>query len=335
VRRAGWTVAALLAAWVANVVRVISLLGAGAVFGRGVAMDALHPVAGLVLLNAVFVVMLLLLRRFGLSLRPLRTPVTSDVPLTQPTAGAVAPTTARLWRRTAAFAVCAVALSVADASLASTAASFDNAGRPAAVPFSAREDAGPGVRVVRFERNDWARPYFGAGSVWLRYRLALPHTAGGFTVWLDSITTPDVTALQAHPVAACYRFHQFSLQVQRRVVLTDGVVAERFVYTRPDGAQWHTLAWQWPVVGAGGRVRHERLVLFASSLRDAAVSSPQITHPSGPHLRDALLGFLDRSKPDGDPNPTVTAALVAEADVLIATHVSGAGHPDSGRTARS
>jgi hypothetical protein len=77
-------------------------------------------------------------------------------------------------------------------------------------------------------------------------------------------------------------------------------------------------------------VRHERVVLFASSLRDAAVTSPDIARPSGPHLRDTLLGFLDRSRPDHDPNRAVTAALVAEADVLIAEHIHAGAHASRG-----
>jgi hypothetical protein len=110
-------------------------------------------------------------------------------------------------------------------------------------------------------------------------------------------------------------------------VLAQGVVAQRFVYTRPDGAQWHTLSWQWPVTTGQGEVRQERVVLLASSLREApAAVSPEGRLPGVP-VRDTLAAILDRGAPDHDANPALTAALVARADALIPTHLSSSGAP--------
>ncbi|MGZ6825807.1 MAG: hypothetical protein ACXVGH_03365, partial [Mycobacteriales bacterium] len=124
----------------------------------------------------------------------------------------------------------------------------------------------------------------------------------------------------------CYRFHGFATPVRKRVVLAEGVVAQRFVYTRPDGAQWHTLSWQWPVTSADGTVHQERVVLLASSLRQAPVTvSPEGRMPGLP-VRDTLAALLDRNAPDDDANPALTAALVARADSVIRTHLPTSGN---------
>jgi hypothetical protein len=218
----------------------------------------------------------------------------------------------------------AVAVALLDSGLSSSASAFDNGGRPAAVAFAQREEVGSGASIVAVSQNDWARTYFGPDSQWRRYVLQ-PQRRDGYTVWLDAIDTSDLAALRAHPVAGCYRFHGFATPVRKRVVLAAGVVAQRFVYTRPDGAQWHTLSWQWPVTTADGRVRQERVVLLASSLREAPVAvSPEGRRPGLP-VRDTLVELLDRNAPDHDANPALTAALVARADSVIRSHLTASG----------
>jgi hypothetical protein len=236
------------------------------------------------------------------------------------------PGVGQLWRRAAALAAAASLLAVADSGLAASAGAFDNVGRPATVSFSARPSAGADASITEGAPNDWARPYFGADSSWRRYTLR-PTSPGGYTVWLDSIETSDVAALRAHPIVSCYRFHHFSMPVRQLVTLSSGIVAQRIVYTRPDGAQWHTLAWEWPVAGvAGGAVRHERIVLFGSSLRAVQLGVPEVTRAAGVPIRETLLGLLDQRKPDADTNTSLTAALVTRANVLISLHV----HPKEG-----
>ncbi len=319
-RRLLWLTCGLGAAWVLNVVRIVAIVAVGARAGEHAAMDVLHPVAGLVLLNVLLVAMVAVLPWFGLSLRTLGEKVVSDVPLTAVQQALPGENRRRRLRRTAGFAVVAVAVALLDGGLAASAAAFDNAGRPVAVAFSAREDAGPGVRLTGRTQNDWARTYFGSDSVWRRYVLQ-PESRAGYTIWLDSIVTPDLAALRAHPVAGCYRFHGFATPVRKRVVLAAGIVAQRFVYTRPDGAQWHTLSWQWPVTDASGQVRQERVVLLASSLRDVpATVSPRSQLPGLP-VRDTIAQLLDQRSPDRDSNPSLTAALVDRADLLIRAHL--------------
>jgi exosortase len=323
-RRLLWLGCGLVAAWVLNVVRIVALVAVGSAAGERTAMDVLHPVAGLLLLNLLLIAMVLALPRFGLALRPLREKLVSDVPLTSPQSGPEG--RGRRGRRTAVLAVVALGVALLDSGLGASAAAFDNSGRPAAVAFSSREVAGPGVRITGQTQNDWSKPYFGADSLWRRYVLQ-PQSRGSYTVWLDSIVTSDLAALRAHPVAGCYRFHGFATPVSMRVVLAQGVVAQRFVYTRPDGAQWHTLSWQWPVTTGQGEVRQERVVLLASSLREApAAVSPEGRLPGVP-VRDTLAAILDRGAPDHDANPALTAALVARADALIPTHLSSSGAP--------
>jgi hypothetical protein len=142
----------------------------------------------------------------------------------------------------------------------------------------------------------------------------------GYTVWLDSIVTDDIGALHAHPLAACYRFHGFSTRVRQTVQLTHGVVAQRFVYERRDGAEWHSLSWEWPVQDANGKVVQERVVLFANSLRAVPVAAPE----AAPHfsIRGALLHAINRTRPDQDSNSAVSAALTQDAEFLVSRHLA-------------
>jgi hypothetical protein len=81
------------------------------------------------------------------------------------------------------------------------------------------------------------------------------------------------------------------------------------------------------VLGAG-QVRHERIVLFGSSLRAAELAAVSAPRPGGPAIRDTLLKALDRGAPDVDNNPSLSRALMSRANTLIALHVT----PTSGGT---
>ena len=90
--RLGWLGCGVAAVWLANVVRVTSLAVTGDRWGAPVALDLLHPVAGLALDAVVVVVLVASLHRFGLRWTPF---VSEPAPSPQTTAAALAPPSAR------------------------------------------------------------------------------------------------------------------------------------------------------------------------------------------------------------------------------------------------
>ena len=326
--RAWWLTAAVVGAWVLNVVRILLLLAVGRLLGERAALDVVHPVAGLLLLNLAFAALLVLAPAFGLRFSLAR-PVPADTPLTDPAPVAERMHRHSLARRIAAVVVGAVVLGGLNTVVPGTTGAYD-AAEPAARSFSDVPDAPGGYRLASVESHSWARTYYGAASSWTRYRLAAT-TSTGPTVWLDSISTDDWAALRAHPLLDCYRFHDFSLERTFRPVLAAGVLADEVVFRRPDGATWHVLSWEWPVQGDGGTLRHERMVLLASSSRTDLAVPPEAGGPGGgAGDRAAATGVGLRALlaqgwggSDGrDPNPSLTAALRGAADELIRTRLA-------------
>jgi exosortase/archaeosortase family protein len=325
-RRLAWLALGMVVVWVGNLVRILGLLAAGRWFGEGVAIDALHPVAGILALNLVFGALLLAMRRFGLSWRLGRETSHADTPLSRPAPPTEHPTGRQLAGRLAVLVVVAVGLAAANGQLAAAATGFSNTQRPASVSFIANPAAGPAWKVSPLRSMDWSRPYFGDRSKWVRYRLR-PRpgstVAAGYTIWADAILTPDLGALLAHPVRACYRLHDFPVLVDQRVILASGIVGEQLVYQEPAGARWHVLTWEWPVRTHGDDVSHERMVLLAST--EAAAGPGPAPGRRDQRLSGSVLRALNTLGPDRDPNPALAARMLAAGEDIIAARLAHQG----------
>ena len=326
--RVQWLSTAVALAWVLNLVRILLLLAVGRLLGEQVALDVVHPVAGLLLLNASFAVLLLLAPRFGLR-AALASPVPADTPLTDPAPVGERMGRATLVRRAAALAVAVGVLGTLNTVLPATSGAYD-AADPAAASAADRPVALPGYTTGPAQAQPWSRVYYGAGSDWTRSRLTPTGQRPAPSIWVDSVTTDDWAALRAHPLLDCYRFHGFSLARVSRTVLTAGVLADEVVFRRPDdGATWHVLSWQWPVRSSTGTVRHERLVLLASSQRDDLAPSPRSTDDDvatpGTGLRALLAARWGSAGAGTDPNPGLAAALRRAADDLVTSRLTTTG----------
>jgi len=315
-RRALWLAAGLCAVWVGNVVRITSILVVARVFGQQAALEWLHPVLGLVVINVVAVLLWLALPRFGLRARSPFTPSVSDTPIGRMVPEAERATPRAILARGAVFAVVALGLGVADGQLSGIAAAFANDGLPAVISFDSRPVAGPSWRVDPVRTITWAKAYFGASSTWRRFHLT-PATPGprALTAWVDAIDTPDLAALAAHPVIRCYDFHNEDVLVNRSVVLDHGVVGHDYVYRATGGGIWHALTWEWPVASAGGQVSYERIVILASS---------NLTEPVGARaahgdslFADSVLNLLGSFSSDRDPNPALNRSVMGVAEAII------------------
>ena len=80
-RRLLWLVVGAALVWSFNVVRILGILAVGKSYGERAAFEVLHPVAGLLALNAAALVLVLLMRPFGLRWRRA---VEVDSPLAEP-----------------------------------------------------------------------------------------------------------------------------------------------------------------------------------------------------------------------------------------------------------
>ena len=316
--RAAWLGAGLALVLLLNVARILGLVGVTTLLGPRFALDVLHPVAGIILLNLVLAAMLMVAGRFGLVRRPLR-PVLSDNPLH--VAGAQQPRRTRLiLLRIAALVVVTAQLGMLNLQMAQAAPTYRNADLASIRSLSSQLDdssaLGYTTRTVTEQR--WARQYFGSDSRWNRFVLESSNRDVP-TVWADVLDTRSLASLRTHSAMSCYRFHQQDVRSRRTVELSNGVLVEAFV-VEMSGGTWHVVTWQRPI-DRSGRVDHERVTLMASSREDAfAREFHRLQGPEG--LRRRLVDGLNALRPGNDPNPALSRNLLAVADRLEATATS-------------
>lgn len=293
-----WLGCGVAAVWVANVVRVTGLAVAGDRWGAPVALDLLHPVAGLALDAVVVVVLVASMQRFGLRWTPFVTepPSSPQTPATD-----LAPPSAR-------------SLVVRGGLVAALSATFLVTTLHVAGPADTGLAAAPRKTLVLADlaavggdaeflgREEWSKVYFGSSSVWNRYRVS---TASGGSVWVDGLVVTDGDALRAHDVLSCYNFHGAEVAAQETVRLDGRVTATRLVVRQADGEQWQTLWWEWPVLTDAG-LRHERVTLFVGGLPPAATPAGA---PAGAGARGGGAPVL--------VDPAVTRTLVETAERVV------------------
>jgi exosortase/archaeosortase family protein len=331
-RRLTWLAVGAIGVWVGNLARILGIVAVGRWLGPEAALDVLHPVAGILVINVVFIALIAMLPWFGLTRRSMRTKAHGDSPASRPDPPELLPSRRRVTAPLAVLVLAASGLAVANSQLAGAATAFSNTGHPASTPFAARPVVGTGWQVRPLDRFDWAKQYFGDDATWTRWRMrpTKENTEGRFTMWADSITTSDYAALLAHPVRDCYSFHGFKILANQRVQITTGIVGERVVYQRPDGARWHVVTWQWPVAKAGAApgslddVGHERMTLLAST----RLPTPgPVSRPSSGGVNGPVLAVLNLRSADRDPNPGLSKAMVQAARDMIRARMAPTGGP--------
>jgi exosortase len=322
-RRFAWLLAGAALVWALNVVRIVVVLLTARTLGEHAAFDLLHPVAGIVALNVAFILLVRLLPLFGLRRRHFDEHDLElvDSPLSRTASPVQQATPGRFAFRFVLVAAATIALALANGQLGVAAKGLDESGRPAVAAFVDRPTAGRAWKVRRVEQIRWASPYYGRHSSWVRYRLRPVSGIASrdrFTVWTDAVLSPDLGALDAFSLAHCYAFHGFDVRTSLHVDLGNGVVGRVFVY-KTKAAQWHTVAWEWPVL-RHGKVEHERIVLLAST-----TSRPRARiRARSTWLRGRIIQYLDTRAPDDDPNPQLSRALVGLATQMVSARVAAA-----------
>ena len=260
-RKALWLATGLVVLWLLNLARLLLIFWVARVAGQHLALDVLHPVAGIVMFCLGVGLMSALLRPFGLTWTP--------AVRSTPRSSSMSPATPRVFAVGAVLVVAAVILSVSDGALRTFDPVAGATGEPKLASFLA-DPAHPVGWTPTFETEYLAnKPLFGQDSRWFRYLYSM--TAPGSTslhstlpVTADVIDAGNLSGFDAYGVTACYSFHGYTLRDVEAVSLGDGVNGQALSYSGGTAASpqdWSIVYWIWPVETAAG-TRYERVILY-------------------------------------------------------------------------
>ncbi len=287
VRKILWLAMGLVLLWATNLLRLILIFWVGHRYGEKLAIGVLHPVAGLVIFCLGVLLMLALLRPFGLRLAdfgggPRRQDGTGSDPYQHPTRGPSSPRPAapRVFLAGALVAIAGLLLAMNNSSLASFDPVASAAGEPKLTSYIADPASPPGWEpgyVTQFQQN---KPFFGASSIWDRY--AYGESAGhipsdltsSLPVTADVINAGGLSGFEQYGVTACYSFHGYTLRDVAKVALGNGISGQAMSFSSTNGLEdWTIVYWIWPVKMASG-TRYERIILYLQNTANATVIAP-------------------------------------------------------------
>jgi exosortase/archaeosortase family protein len=260
-RRLLWLGLGVLLIWLLDVARILLIFGAGGLFGEGLAMNVLHPVAGILFFLVGVLVMLWQMPRFGLRLLG---PEAGAA--TAPTSGEPhhAPAVRRARVSLVLIALTALAIGICDQQMASFDLLAQNLGPPRVAPFTLTDARVGGWGLTPVATFTWAKLEFGDSSTWDRYLYEPQGQAAQSGVvapiTLDVISTSDLGSFATYTVEDCYHFHGYPVADLANVGLGGGVVASAVVYDYTANERWTAVYWEWPVQTAHGQL-YQRIVL--------------------------------------------------------------------------
>ena len=261
VRRATWLGLGLGLVFGLNVLRIIVILAVGAAFGQDLALEILHPVAGMIVFSIGVFGMVAMVPRFGLHFIDVSRPVAVAETSTPNPVRRVRPAllvalglTLVLGATNAAFARYeAISAGLTDARLST---------------FDVRTAQVAGWKTQFVAHFIQARQYFGPTATWERV-LYLPTAKAAITstksVYVDVITTDNPATFTAYGLEACYTFHGYTIASVTTVDVGAGVRGQVIDYTNNKvGIDWSALWWEWPYTEKG-KTRYERIVVFMAN----------------------------------------------------------------------
>ncbi len=283
-RKVSWLLSGALLVWLLNIVRIMTIFWAARRWGERVAIDGFHPYMGLVVFNLGVLIMVLLMKPFGLRFQVPRPVTTAIGGRTMSSRSLIAPVVF--------VAALGGVLSVYNGNLQKYDRIANSFGEPRLGSFAASRETPDAWSLSKTATYDWSKRFFGKSSVWNRYSFTMggyaladgelgPELSGNVPITLDVIETSDRAALEAYGVEQCYQFHDYAVNGQQSVDLGDGVVGGMLTWTNPDdNSTWTTLYWQWPIK-SGADVRYERVTMIMQD-------SPTNTFVSPPLDTDSL-----------------------------------------------
>lgn len=280
-RKTLWLLIGLLLIWAFNVGRLLLIFWTGRRFGEHFAIRVLHPFVGLVTFNMGIVVMLLLLKPFGLRLglpgatsnveaHGAATRQTTSRPLAVPT----------VYAAIAIVAAVGIVVGVTNSALSSYDLVASATGEPKLASYLAYPASPTGWSASFLTEYTWAKPYFGENSQWYRYTylrtLGASDVRSSLPVTADVVNTNNLFSFSAYGVESCYRFHGFTLRNVGLVSLGGGITGQALSYSSKKGGDWSVLYWVWPIK-SGGSTRYERVILYMLNTANATLSAPGLT----------------------------------------------------------
>jgi exosortase/archaeosortase family protein len=323
-RKALWLTCGLCLTWASNVVRIVLVLVVGHFAGDKIAIDVLHPMIGLVLFNVVVLAMILSMSRFGLSIRLAASAkiraAAAEVPRAVP----------KLGLASAVIAVFVVVAALANSSLRSYDLVESTLGQPRLMAFTDQQSTPAGWEVAHTDTFDWAKPFFGEDSTWLRFTFTPTGSSTPLQarspIFADVINTSDLSSFSTYGIEACYRFHGFKLYAIQTVYLGNGVTGNALsYYNSQEKSDWTTVYWHWPVHGQNGSTRFERMTLMminSGAVKVAGSRSTDLTRSVGLGFENALSGVRSTDAKLAQ----VRGFLVAFAQAVIGQQAAMSAH---------
>lgn len=317
-KRLRWLALGVVLAYVSNLVRVVALLVASAYVSFDFGFEVLHPILGLVLFGVVVLVMLALMRPYGLA-------------LTTGEAGAH-----RSWEPVDGGGRSLQALQVATAAVAvltgvfvfqAQTFAFLGAGEGAPTIDVASErtilPTVEGWNLDHYERIGWT-DLFGESSRGDLFGYGWP---SGPIVVAQVIIADDVESLERYSIEQCIIFHRSKVESREYVVLPHGMTGV-LVHDTYQGIPSAALYWQHPV-RVDGEVRHVRIAL----LLDIEEPTKRIDQRDLPVARtlaerygNEINSIMDGNRPKaGDPRANVDLTLVELGSRIVERMVGGTG----------
>jgi exosortase/archaeosortase family protein len=317
-RKVLWLVGGMVLLWAINLVRIMFIFWAGRTWGEHVAISVLHPFVGLVTFSLGVVAMVLVIKPLGMSIgigqaapppRPAVGPSPSRSARRAAVRATVAPAVPKVYLALVVALIAGLILGVTNLGLRSYNLVATASGEPRLTAFIDQPAVPTGWQVHLTATYDWAKPLFGAASVWDRYTMTA--TTGGdlhatVPVVADVINTPDLSTFSAYGIENCYQFHGYALADVAQVGLPGGITGQAMSYSSSQFGSWSILYWIVPVK-MGGTTSYERVVLYVQNGGNGAVVAG-LTHPTG---ITNLSGSLQSGGSD-------TVALVNNRTFLVA-----------------
>jgi exosortase/archaeosortase family protein len=283
-RKLVWLAVGMFIVWLLNVIRILAIFATGHMWGPAVALDIVHPVAGLIVFNLAVLGMVLGLRLFGLRIR---WPARSSLGLPRTNGAATASGRSTSLRNAVPAMILLLliggATTLADTRMPQYEVLAHDLGPPRLSPLSIVAEPVPGWAVVHTQDYPWVTQYFGAGATWNRYAYfwrqqttSTDEFRALSPLTLDVISTSDLATFSTYGLIECYRFHHYRLLEDRPVDLGAGVIGHAVVYELPSHVNWAAVYWEWPVQ-QGSRLSYERVVLNLQIFDSTDLSSPQLS----------------------------------------------------------
>jgi exosortase len=300
-RKVLWLGAGLVLLWCMNIVRLLLIFGVGKQVGAGFALGVLHPIAGIVFFAFDMVLILAMLRVFGLHLPTslqtrrvdTRVPAHSVASNPAPAPGKAAAPHVYL------VAVVLLATAVLVAGGNSRLRYFDPVANAAGEPKLASYLANPATPVgwtPAFQTEYLtSKSLFGGSSRWFRYLYsptapAHANLQSTLPVTADVVDAHGLAGFDAYGITACYSFHGYKLRDVGAVELGNGITGQALSFAggHSHTQDWSIVWWIWPV-RTGDGTRFERVVL---SLQNTAAG--RVTAPIGSAIPPATTDAVTR-----------------------------------------